>query len=79
MNTTMSGVIAVARFFYYFIIGDDWRVAVVVLLGLFATALLVAGRIAAWWVVPVLAIGMTWISLQRSHPSRPAPIPERRR
>jgi len=79
MRTVMSFVIAVGRFFYDFIFGDDWRVAVVIVLGLFATGLLVAGQIPAWWLVPVLAIGMTWISLQRSHPSQPSPIPEPRR
>ena len=75
MSTAVSTLIAVARFIYDFIFGDDWRVAVVIVLGLVATGLLVANQISAWWLVPVLAIGMTWISLQRSHPSQPSPIP----
>jgi len=75
MSAVVSTVIAVARFIYDFIFGDDWRVAVVIVLGLVATGLLVANQISAWWLVPVLAIGMTWISLQRSHPSQPSPIP----
>ena len=73
MSTVVSTLIAVARFIYDFIFGDDWRVAVVILLGLVATGLLLAAQISAWWLVPVLAIGMTWISLQRSHPSQPSP------
>ena len=79
MSTVVSFVIGVARFFYRFIFGDDWRVAVAVLLGLVATALLVAVQIPAWWLVPLVAIAMTWISLQRSHPSQPSPIPGPRR
>ena len=75
MSAVVSTVIAVARFIYDFIFGDDWRVAVAIVLGLVATGLLVANQISAWWLVPVLAIGMTWISLQRSHPSQPSPIP----
>ena len=79
MSTVVSTVIAVARFIYDFIFGDDWRVAVVIVLGLVATGVLVANRISAWWLVPVLAIGMTWISLQRSRKSQPSPIPKPRR
>jgi hypothetical protein len=63
-------VIGVARFFYRFIFGDDWRVAAAVLLGLVLTGLLVAQQVQAWWLVPVIAIAMTWVSLQRSHPSQ---------
>jgi len=79
MRTVVSFVIGVARFFYRFIFAVDWRVAVAVLLGLVATALLVAERIQAWWVVPVIAIGQTWLSLQRSHPSQPSLTPGPRR
>jgi hypothetical protein len=79
MSTVVSTVIAVARFIYDFIFGDDWMVAVVIVLGLVATGLLVANRISAWWLVPVLAIGMTWISLQRSRTPQPSPIPKPRR
>jgi hypothetical protein len=79
MSTVVSTVIAVVRFIYDFIFGDDWRVAVVIVLGLVATGVLVANRISAWWLVPVLAIGMTWISLQRSRTPQPSPIPKPRR
>jgi len=61
----MSVIGAVARFVYDFIFGDDWSVAVVILLGLAATAWLIANGIAAWWLVPLLAIAMTGLSLRR--------------
>jgi len=65
------GVIgAVARFVYAFIFGDDWSVAVVILLGLVATGWLISNAISAWWLVPLLAIAMTGISLQRARRSR---------
>ena len=79
MSTAVSFVIGVARFFYRFIFGDDWRVAAAVLLGLIITGLLVGDQIPAWWLVPAIAIAMTWVSLHRSHPSQPSTIPGPRR
>jgi hypothetical protein len=61
-----SGAVGVGRFLYRFIVGDDWTVAVVMVLALAATGLLMAHQISAWWLVPLLAIIMTGISLRRS-------------
>ena len=67
-----SWIIAVPRFLYNFIVGDDWTVAVAVLIGLVLTGLLNANHIVAWWLLPIIAIVMTWISIQRhSAPARP--------
>jgi hypothetical protein len=42
------------RFWYEFIVGDDWTIAVGVVLGLAATALVVHnGPDSAWWVLPI--------------------------
>jgi hypothetical protein len=71
MGAIGSAVLAVARFIYDFIFGDDWRVAVVIVLGLVVTAWLVSSGLPAWWLVPLLAIGMTGVSLQRSRPRSP--------
>lgn len=71
MRTVASAAIGVARFLYRFVVGDDWTVAVVILLGLAATGILAANRIPAWWLVPLLAIVMTGVSLRRaSQPKR---------
>ena len=43
---------AFARFWYEFIVGDDWRVAVAVLAALAVTALVAAAGLPAWWVLP---------------------------
>ena len=58
-------LLGVARFIYRFIVGDDWTVAVVMLLALAATAAMVGNRLDAWWLVPVLAVVMTGVSLRR--------------
>jgi hypothetical protein len=65
----LSGAVGVGRFLYRFIVGDDWTVAVVMLLALAATGLLVADGISVSWLVPLLAIVMTGISLRRSRPA----------
>jgi large-conductance mechanosensitive channel len=47
-------------FVYDFVVGDDWRIAIAVVVGLALTALLAAHDVVAWWVMPlvvVLALG----------------------
>jgi hypothetical protein len=66
MRTVISGLVGAARFLYFFVVGDDWTVAVAILIALAATALLAAQRIPAWWLVPTVAIAMTAVSLRRS-------------
>jgi len=66
MRAVVSAAVGSARFLYRFIVGDDLTVAVVMLLALAATGLLVARGISAWWLVPLLAIVMTGVSLRRS-------------
>jgi len=68
MNRIWSWIIAVPRFLYEFIVGDDWTVAIAVLAGLVITAVLNANHIVAWWLMPIVAIIMTGISIRRLHP-----------
>jgi hypothetical protein len=65
MRAVVSFLVGIARFLYQFIFGDDWRVAVVILLGLAATGTLARRGVQAWWLVPLLAIVMTGFSLFR--------------
>jgi hypothetical protein len=60
-----SWLVAFGRFWYHFIIGDDWTVAAAVALGLIATAVLRANGVSAWWLMPVLVIAMLGVSLRR--------------
>jgi hypothetical protein len=66
MRVVASAVVGIARFIYMFVFGDDWTVAVAILLALAATGVLVANHVSAWWLVPFVAIFMTGISLRRS-------------
>ena len=68
MNRIWSWIVAVPRFLYEFIVGDDWTVAVAVLAGLVVSAVLNANHIVAWWLMPIVAIVMTGISIRRLHP-----------
>ena len=54
------------RFWWDFVIGDDWLVAVLVVLAIGATALLAAANVAAWWLLPLAVLGVLWISLRRA-------------
>jgi hypothetical protein len=69
MNVVGS-IAGVGRFFYRFLVGDDWVVAAAMLLALVTTALMVAGEINAWWLVPPLAVVMTGVSLLRRETRR---------
>ena len=66
MKHVVSWVVAFGRFWYRFIIGDDWTVAASVAAGLVVTDVLNARGIAAWWLVPVIVITMVRVSVRRS-------------
>ena len=54
-----------AKFWWDFLVGDDWRVAAGVLIALGLTALLAATSIPAWWVLPLGVAVVLWVSLRR--------------
>ncbi|MEP7020187.1 MAG: hypothetical protein ABI808_06015 [Pseudonocardiales bacterium] len=57
---------AFGAFWYDFVIGDDWRVAVGVVLALALTYVLsVKTSIAVWWVLPVAVVVLLPYSLLR--------------
>jgi hypothetical protein len=59
------------RFWYDFVIGDDWTVALCVALALGATALLTACHVAAWWLTPAAVVVVLAVSLRRATRSAP--------
>jgi hypothetical protein len=68
----INGVKAFFAFWYDFIIGDDWRVAVVVVLALVATyGLDATTAIPAWWVLPAAVALVLPVSLWRTARPRP--------
>ncbi len=67
MDQLLSWVIAFGRFWYRFIVGDDWTLAAAVAVGLLVTAALNSRDIPAWWLVPVLVVTVVGISLRRAN------------
>jgi fatty acid desaturase len=56
---------AFGRFWYEFLIGDDWAIAAGVLAALGLTALVADSGVAAWWVMPLAVIVLLAGSLRR--------------
>ncbi len=66
MPPPFSWIVAVGRFLYEFIVGDDWTVAAAVVIGLILSAILNDNHIAAWWLIPVIVVVMLGVSLRRA-------------
>ena len=62
----MSRVRRFAIGVWEFIVGDDWRTALGVVLALALTALLAGAGISAWWVMPLAVIGLLALSIRRT-------------
>jgi hypothetical protein len=52
-------------FWWDFIVGDDWTVAVGVVVALAVTGALAAAGLAAWWLLPVAVLALLAFSLRR--------------
>lgn len=61
----MKFITRFAHFWYDFIIGDDWTIAVAVVVALLLTNLLVRAQIGAWWLLPVVVLGFLGVSVFR--------------
>ncbi len=48
-----------------FVVGDDWRTAIGVLLALSLTALVASAAVAAWWIMPPTVLGLLALSIWR--------------
>jgi hypothetical protein len=66
----MSWLRRFGSFWYDFIAGDDWRLALAAVAGLSLTALLVHAPLPAWWVLPALVIVSLTISVSRARRGR---------
>jgi hypothetical protein len=49
-----------------FVVGDDWRTALGIVLALALTALIADAAIAAWWVMPPAVVGLLALSVRRA-------------
>jgi hypothetical protein len=54
---------AVGRFWYDFVVGDDWRLALGVVLALVLTWIVSAATHHGWWVLPVALLVLLPLSL----------------
>lgn len=62
----LSALAAFGRFWYRFIVGDDWTIAVTVFLALVVTYLLLRAGVSVWWLVPILVVLVLGVSLYRA-------------
>jgi hypothetical protein len=67
----MKRLKAFGAFIYDFVVGDDWHIAVLVVIGLAVTAVLAhAAKVNAWWLLPVVAAAALAWSLHRATTAR---------
>jgi len=67
----MQYLVNFARFRYDFIVGDDWTVAVGVVIALVVTGILARMAVPAWWLMPIvvtlLLLGSLWRATRAPH------------
>ncbi len=56
---------AFGRFWWNFVVGDDWRAAAGIVVAIGATAAVAAGGVDAWWLMPLAVAGILALSLRR--------------
>ena len=61
----MNRIKAFGRFWYDFVVGDDWRVAVAVVVALAITSGVARAAVPAWWVLPATVAILLPLSLWR--------------
>jgi len=61
----MGWIKGFARFWYDFIVGDDWMVAAGVVIALALTALVAHAGLPAWWLMPMAVVALLSVSLWR--------------
>jgi hypothetical protein len=57
---------AFGRFWYEFIVGDDWLVAAGLVVALGLTALIAHREVPAWWLMPIAVVALLTASLWRA-------------
>ena len=62
----IRGLKAFGAFWYDFVVGDDWRVAVGVVIALAVTAAVSQTTYATWWIVPLAVVVLLPYSLWRA-------------
>lgn len=60
----MSAITRALLAIWDFVVGDDWRTAIGVVLALGITALIATTSLAAWWVMPVAVLALLALSVR---------------
>jgi hypothetical protein len=70
----MSWVEAFARFWWDFIVGDDWPTAAAVVIGIGLTAVFAQAGLTSWWILPLVVVFVlaraVWSEERRQHAPR---------
>jgi hypothetical protein len=61
----MRRIRAFGRFWWDFVVGDDWRAALGVVVAIALTAVLVGAGVDAWWLMPIAVGAILLVSLRR--------------
>jgi hydrogenase/urease accessory protein HupE len=59
-------LVSFGRFWWNFVVGDDWQAAALVIVAIGVTAAVAASDIAAWWVMPLAVVVVLALSLRRA-------------
>jgi hypothetical protein len=62
----MRRVIAFVRFWWEFVVGDDWRASAQIAMAIALTAAVAAAGVSAWWLLPPAVVGVLYLSLRRA-------------
>ena len=62
----MTRITSAALAIWDFVVGDDWRVALGVVVAIAVTALVADSTVAAWWVLPAAVLALLLDSLRRA-------------
>ena len=67
----MKYPVAFLRFWYDFIVGDDWQIAVGIVAALGLTFALAHRDVSAWWITPLAVAALLTVSVWRAARKRP--------
>jgi hypothetical protein len=59
----MTKLTAFFKFLWDFVVGDDWRIAVAVVIAIVVTAILGHNGVRAWWLLPIVVAALLSLSL----------------
>ena len=62
----MNRIAAFGRFWWDFVVGDDWVAAAGVAVAIGATAALATTSVPAWWLLPLAVLAVLYVSLRRA-------------